>query len=115
MTQPSILYGLFLAVLFLVYWLLPNQGPHPAQTISQPPSTEARPQPLRLWLILIASLFFYASLPTAEYIPLLLVLIAMNFFIGKMLSAPLDWRIPNEAWQYAQVDWAERKAQLLGL
>ncbi len=115
MTQPSILYGLFLAVLFLVYWLLPTRGPHPAQTISQPPPTEARPQPLRLWLILIASLFFYASLPTAEYIPLLLVLIAMNFFIGKMLSAPLDWRIPNEAWQYAQVDWAERKAQLLGL
>ncbi|MBE9062496.1 MBOAT family protein [cf. Phormidesmis sp. LEGE 11477] len=105
MTQPSILYGLFLAVLFIVYWLLPNQKPDRSRLS----------QSLRLWLILLASLFFYASLPTAEYIPLLLILIAMNFFIGKALAAPLDWRIPNEAWPYAQIDWAKRKTQVLGL
>ncbi|MEM8505947.1 MAG: MBOAT family protein, partial [Cyanobacteria bacterium P01_D01_bin.1] len=123
MTQPSILYGLFLAGLFLVYWLLPIQKSdrQPSGQSDQSPnqksdhSDQSPSQTIRLWLILLASLFFYSSLPTAEYIPLLLVLIALNFFLGKMLAAPLDWRIPNEAWQHAQVDWAKHKAQILGM
>lgn len=121
MTQPSILYGLFLAVLFVVYWLLPTQQPErisSGQTLGQPADQTLNHTPsqtVRLWLILLTSLFFYSSLPTAEYIPLLLVLVAMNFFIGKMIAAPLDWRIPNEAWQHAQIDWTRRKAYLLGL
>ncbi len=137
MTQPSILYGLFLAVLFLLYWLLPIQKSERqfsdrhssdrhssdqsiGQALDQSQNSEQDKgnfpsQTIRLWLILLASLFFYSSLPTAEYIPLLLGLVAVNFYIGKMLAAPLDWRIPNEAWQHAQVDWAKRKARVLSL
>ncbi|MEL6603549.1 MAG: MBOAT family protein [Cyanobacteria bacterium J06614_10] len=96
MIQPSILYGLFLLVLVPLYWWVPSkQG--------------------RLWLLLLASLFFYVSLPTAQYVPLLLVLVGLNFWLGKVLAAPLDWRIPNEAWQYAQADWNRKRSWLLAL
>ncbi|MEL6161212.1 MAG: MBOAT family protein [Cyanobacteria bacterium J06627_32] len=96
MIQPSILYGLFLLVLVPLYWSIPGkQG--------------------RLWLLLLASLFFYVSLPTAQYVPLLLVLVGLNFWLGKVLGAPLDWRIPNEAWQYAQADWNRKRSWLLAL
>ncbi|MEL6354047.1 MAG: MBOAT family protein [Cyanobacteria bacterium J06627_28] len=96
MNQPSILYGFFLIALLPVYWLAPGKQ-------------------LRLWVMLIASLLFYASLPTAQYIPLLLILVGLNFLLGKVISAPLDWRIPNEAWQYAQKDWNQKRARLLAL
>lgn len=96
MIQPSILYGFFLLALVPLYWALPSKTP-------------------RLWILLIASLFFYASLPTAQYVPLLLILIALNFALGKVLGAPLDWRIPNEAWQYAQADWSQKRTRLLCL
>lgn len=94
MIQPSILYGLFLAILVILYWTIPGKQ-------------------FRLWMLLLASIFFYASLPTAQYVPLLLILVALNFFLGKVLSTPLDWRIPNEAWQYAQADWNRKRTWLL--
>ena len=96
MIQPSILYGLFLITLVGLYWTFPSKQ-------------------FRLWMLLIGSLVFYASLPTAQYIPLLLVLTVLNFVLGRVLGAPLDWRIPNEAWQYAQADWNRKRTWLLTL
>ncbi|MGB3294459.1 MAG: MBOAT family O-acyltransferase [Phormidesmis sp.] len=95
MIQPSILYGLFLLGVALVYWALPGER-------------------AKLWLMLASSLIFYTTLQP-QYVPLMLVLVGLNFSIGKALSAPLDWRIPNEAWQYAQADWARRRTRLLWL
>lgn len=95
MIQPSILYGFFLAWVLVLYWLLPGK-----QT--------------KLWIMLVSSLFFYASLQ-AEYVPLMLVLVGLNFSVGKALGKPLDWRIPNEAWEYAEADWNRRKGLLLWL
>ena len=93
MTQPSILYGLFLLVIVTLYWAMPNRSD-------------------KLWIILISSLIFYASLQ-AQYVPLMLVLVGLNFTLGKAIGTPLDWRIPNEAWQYEQADWTRRRTRLL--
>ncbi len=95
MLQPSILYSLFLLNVVLLYWALPQKS-------------------AKLWVMLVGSLGFYASLQ-AQYLPLMLVLVGLNFAIGKALGAPLDWRIPNEAWQYAEADWEQRRKRLLGL
>ena len=95
MILPSILYGFFLAGVVLLYWLAPNRV-------------------ARLLVLLVTSLYFYASLQL-HYVPLMLVLVGLNFAIGKSLGTPLDWRIPNEAWQYAQEDWNRRRSRLLGL
>lgn len=95
MTLTSILYGVFLLSVFGLYWLLPSRTP-------------------RLWLLLITSLIFYGSLQV-EYVPLLLGLILVNFMIGRAISAPLDWRIPNEDWHFAQQDWGQRRLRLLWL
>lgn len=93
MTLPSIVYGLFLLITSLIYWLLPGRG-------------------LKLWLLLLASLIFYGSLQL-QYLPLLLALVLANYMIGRRLSAPLDWRIPNEEWHFAQQDWDRKRLVLL--
>jgi alginate O-acetyltransferase complex protein AlgI len=95
MTFPSLIYGLFLLSVFGIYWSLPRQT-------------------ARLWTILIASLVFYASLQV-QYVPLLLAIALINFWLGLALSAPMDWRISNEDWQAAQEDWSRRKLYLLWL
>lgn len=95
MIQPSILYGFFLACVLFLFWVLPRKR-------------------AKLWVILLSSLIFYASLQ-AQYVPLMLVLVWLNFLLGKALGAPLDWRIPNEAWQYAQADWQRRRTWLLAV
>ena len=95
MTQPSILYGFFLLIVVALYWVMPNRSD-------------------KLWIILISSLVFYGSWQ-AQYIPLMLVLVGLNFVLGKALGAPLDWRIPNEAWQYEEADWIRRRKRLLSL
>ncbi|MEO1395877.1 MAG: MBOAT family O-acyltransferase [Cyanobacteria bacterium J06634_5] len=95
MIQPSILYGFFLAWILVLYWLLP--GKH-----------------TKHWIMLISSIVFYASLQ-AQYVPLMLILVGLNYAIGKSLATPLDWRIPNEAWQYAQADWNRKRTRLLWL
>ena len=93
MVLPSILYGVFLAGVTLLYWVMPNRQ-------------------AKLWLMLMSSLYFYASLQL-HYVPLMMVLVVLNFFIGKALGRPLDWRIPNEAWQYEQTDWNRKRTRLL--
>ncbi|HIK12827.1 MAG TPA: MBOAT family protein [Oscillatoriaceae cyanobacterium M33_DOE_052] len=62
----SIVYGLFLLSLVVIYWSLQKQR-H------------------RLWLLLFASLIFYGSLQI-EYIPLLLASVLMNFWLGIAIS-----------------------------
>ncbi|MDV3351262.1 MBOAT family protein [Leptolyngbyaceae cyanobacterium CCMR0082] len=93
MTLPSITYGLLILGTSLIYWLLPGRG-------------------LKLWLLLLASLIFYSSLQV-QYVPLLLGLVLTNYLIGRRLSAPLDWRIPNEEWHFAQQDWDRKRLILL--
>ena len=93
MTLPSIVYGLFLLSVVGLYWSLPIK-------------------PLRLWLLWIASLVFYASLQV-QYLPLMFAITLVTFFLGKALSAPLDWRIPEENWQAAEQTWDRRRAWLL--
>ena len=95
MTLQSILYGLFLISVVGCYWSLPSK-------------------PLRLWVVFIASLVFYASLQI-QYVPLLIALTALNFYLGVALNTPLDWRIPNEEWQFAQQVWNYRRALLMWL
>ena len=93
MTLPSIIYGLFLLGTGALYWLLPSRG-------------------LKLWLLLLTSLVFYASLQL-QYVPLLLALVFANYLVGRRLSAPLDWRIPNEEWHFAQQDWDRKRFFLM--
>ena len=97
----SIVYGLFLLSVLGIYW-----------SIVQPR--------LQLWTLLIASLVFYASLQF-QYIPLLLVLVFINFRlgleIGENTSPGNDFqeRISNQEWQFTQVDWNRRRLKLLWL
>lgn len=65
---------------------------------------------LRSWLLFLSSLVFYASLQ-AQYIPLLLVATAINYWLGRAIGAPPDWRI--EDWQFAQADWNQKRLKLL--
>ncbi len=91
MTFISFPYVLFLLSLVVIYWLL-----------DQPRS--------RLWVLLIASLIFYASFQI-HYIPLLLAATWVNFRLGQALSKPPDWRSDN--WQFTQQDWGRKRLKLL--
>lgn len=91
MTFISFPYVLFLLSLVVIYWLL-----------DQPRS--------RLWVLLIASLIFYASFQV-YYIPLLLAATWVNFQLGRSLSTPPDWR--NDDWQFTQQDWNRKRLKLL--
>ena len=66
MTFISVLYSVFLFGLLLAYWSLQKQRS-------------------RLILLLIASFIFYASLQI-QYIPLLLLATAINFYLGLVVS-----------------------------
>lgn len=94
MNLPSILYGLFLLSVVGLYWALEQRR-------------------LRLWLLAIASLVFYISLQ-AQYVPLMLGLVGVNFIVGQRLAAPMDWRIPNEQWPIAERSWNRQRTWLLG-
>ena len=66
MTFISIFYILFLLSLLGIYWTTQKQRS-------------------RLWLLLVASLIFYASLQP-KYIPLLLISILINYSFGRVLG-----------------------------
>lgn len=89
MTLPSILYGLFLLSVVGLYWALGRRS-------------------LRIWLLLVASIVFYTSLQI-HYVPLMLVLIGLNFWLGRVLMMPADWRGSNEQWQMAEQQWYRRR------
>ncbi|MGE5660361.1 MAG: MBOAT family O-acyltransferase [Actinomycetota bacterium] len=78
MTFISLKYAQFLLIFLAIYWLIP------------------RPK-WRLWVILVASILFYASLQI-EYIPLLFLSIFFNYRLSHAIGEPLDWRIANAAW-----------------
>ncbi|HEY9619539.1 MAG TPA: MBOAT family protein [Crinalium sp.] len=89
----SITYGLFLLSTLGIYW-----------------SVEGRS--LKLTVLLIASLVFYSSLQV-QYIPLLLAMMYITYRLGIALSSPIDWRIKNEDWEFAQQDWNRRRLKVL--
>jgi len=90
----SITYGLFLLSVLGIYWSVENRS-------------------LQLWVILVASLVFYSSLQI-QYVPLLIMISLVTFYVGRAIGAPMDWRAENnEAWQFAQQDWDQRRFKLL--
>jgi alginate O-acetyltransferase complex protein AlgI len=94
----SIEYGLFLLLVLAIYWSLALKK-------------------LRLWILLIASIAFYASLQL-QYIPLLLVLIFINFRLGLALGQnplPEQDSINDNESRFAQADWNSQRGKLLFL
>jgi alginate O-acetyltransferase complex protein AlgI len=96
----SIFYGLFLLSVLGIYWTINTAH-------------------IRLWIVLIASLIFYASL-NIQYLPLLLALTFINFRLGLEIgsnTSPIkhsqDWSLSNEEWQFAQADWNQRRLKIL--
>lgn len=95
MSLPSIAYTLFLLSVVGIFWTLE--------------SLQAR-----LWLLVVASIIFYASLQV-QYLLLMVALMLVTFFIGNAIMAPMDWRIPNQRWQLAEKGWNRRRTRLLWL
>ncbi len=93
MTFLSITYAIFLLSTLGIYWAVEGRS-------------------LRLFVLLMASLVFYCSLQI-EFVLLLLGITLITFLMGKALSAPLDWRIGNKEWGFAQQDWDRRRLALL--
>ena len=100
MNFVSIIYALFLIFVLAIYWT-------------------SQQQQLRLWILLIASLIFYATLQF-QYIPLLFVVILINFRLGLALgerSVPRlgasDWQLTNQDWQILQKKWDKKRQKLL--
>jgi alginate O-acetyltransferase complex protein AlgI len=101
MTFISLSYGLFLLCVIALYWLV-------------------RHQRLRLWIILIASVVFYASIQW-QYIPLLFVLILINFRLGQAIGknksqkrSDANWQNSNQDWPFIETD-GNRRQKLLFL
>lgn len=98
----SIVYGLFLLSVLGIYWSMAQER-------------------WRLWTLLLASLVFYASFQF-QYIPLLLVLVLINFRLGLEIGENtssegyfVDWQISDQEWHFAQADWNRRRLKLLWL
>jgi alginate O-acetyltransferase complex protein AlgI len=91
----SISYALFLAIAVAIYWSFGQQK-------------------LRLWTLLIVSIAFYATLHL-RYIPLLLVLIFINFQIGLAIGENISPEQNNERSRFVQADWNSRRIKLLFL
>ncbi|PPJ62809.1 MBOAT family O-acyltransferase [Cuspidothrix issatschenkoi] len=96
----SIFYGLFLLSFLGIYWTINTAH-------------------IRLWIVLIASLIFYASL-NIQYLPLLLVLTFINFRLGLEIGSNTspkkhsqDSSLSNEEWQFAQADWNQHRLKIL--
>ncbi len=127
MTFVSIIYGLFLLFVLGIYWFLgrPNASGNPSASILNSKRTASLKQSKalsrQLWALILASLVFYASLQF-QYIPLLIVITLINFFIGKAIgtnTAPgahaTNQNLSNSAWIIAQTAWNRRRLSLLWL
>lgn len=86
--------------LLAIYWIVPKEK-------------------WRLWIILIASVIFYATLQI-QYIPLLFVASLINFRLGLALAErtvpklnPSDWQLTNQEWQLKQIKWDKRRQNIL--
>ena len=80
-----------------------------------------RQESRRLWVLLIASLIFYAFLQI-QYVPLLCLITFINFALGKALgsnTAPgphaTNQNLSNQEWLLAQGVWNRRRLKLLWL
>jgi alginate O-acetyltransferase complex protein AlgI len=100
MTFISLNYALFLLGVIGVFWLV-------------------RKPERRLWVVLIASLIFYASLQI-QYIPLLILITILNFAIGKNLDSQTtlgphakNQNLSNEEWLLAQKSWNKKRFKIL--
>lgn len=100
MTFISLNYALFLLGVIGVFWLV-------------------RKPERRLWIVLIASLIFYASLQI-QYIPLLILITILNFAIGKNLDSQTtlgphakNQNLSNEEWLLAQKSWNQKRFKIL--
>ncbi len=124
----SLVYGIFLLLTLISYWSLGR---------SRPKSLKAKltrilplrhlfdnipTQQLRLWVLLISSLLFYASLQL-WYVPLLLLMTLINFLWGKLLAASVeqsglkavDSHLSNQEWQKINSVWHNRAVVILTL
>ncbi|RQH18933.1 MBOAT family protein, partial [Okeania hirsuta] len=54
-------------------------------------------QSWRVFVLLVASLFFYATIQP-QYILLLLIITLLNFYLAQAIGEPKDWRIANKQW-----------------
>jgi alginate O-acetyltransferase complex protein AlgI len=93
MIMPSLLYGLFLLSVAGIYWSLPQRRS-------------------RLWILLLASLVFYGSLQVG-YVPLMVAIALSTYLMGQAMTMPLDWRIANDQWRFAERGWNRRRRILL--
>lgn len=93
MSFLSITYGLFLLSTLGIFWTVEQRS-------------------LRLAILVIASLVFYSSLQI-QYVPLLLVMTLLTFYVGRAIGNPMDWRVDDQQWQFAQQDWNRRRLWLL--
>jgi alginate O-acetyltransferase complex protein AlgI len=93
MTFLSILYGLFLLSTIGLYWAVETRS-------------------LRLWVLVVASVLFYCS-QQIQYVPMMLGMALITYFIGRAFGTPMDWRISDADWQFAQQDWNRRRRSLL--
>ncbi|NEO74083.1 MAG: MBOAT family protein, partial [Moorea sp. SIO3H5] len=92
MSFISITYSCFLLAVLGIYWLLQR-------------STGATGSPkLKLLVLVISSLIFYASLQI-QYIPLLVLITLINFYFGQALgtntvpgSHATNYHLSNEEW-----------------
>ncbi|NEQ77869.1 MAG: MBOAT family protein [Okeania sp. SIO2C9] len=78
MTFISFNYTLFLLIVLGLYWSMPRQS-------------------WRVFVLLVASLIFYATIQP-QYIPLLLIITLLNFYLAQAIGEPKDWRIANKQW-----------------
>jgi alginate O-acetyltransferase complex protein AlgI len=93
MTLISIAYALFLLSTLGIFWAAERRS-------------------VRLSILIAASLVFYSSLQI-QYVPLLLVMTLITFYVAQAIGAPMDWRVEERDWQFAQQDWNQRRLKLL--
>ena len=95
MTLLSITYGIFLLSILGIYWTREERS-------------------LRLGILLAASLVFYSSLQI-YYVPLLLLLVLITYYMGLTIgaTAPIDGRNSDSQVQFAQQDWNQWRLRLL--
>lgn len=102
MNFVSILYGIFILITLVIYWMI-------------------KPEKWRLWVILVASLTFYTTLQY-QFILLLIVLTLINFRFGLALGeravprlGTSDWQLSNQEWKTLQIQWDKRRENILWL
>ncbi len=106
----SPIYGLFLLIVLVIYWLVPSLS-----------KSSSKRQPLQIWMLLIVSIIFYASLQI-QYVPLLVVITLINFYLGKVITDKTalqrqakDPTVSNQDWQQSLNVWNHQRWLVLWL